>query len=122
LLATDASDVAAGAVLLQEDTHGIEHPVAYFSKKFNPHQRTYSTIEKELLAIILALQHFAVYLDSSQNSINIYTDHNPLVFLHKIKNKNRRLLNWSIFLQEYNLSVKHIKGKDNVIADCLSRY
>ena len=121
-LATDANDVAAGAVLFQEDDQGIEHPVAYFSKKFNPHQRNYSTIEKELLAIILSLQHFEVYLESSQKDITIYTDHNPLVFLSRIKNKNRRLLNWSIFLQEYNLNIKHIKGKDNVIADCLSRY
>ena len=51
-LTVDASDVAAGAVLLQEDDE-----VCYFSKKFNKSQKNYSTIEKECLALVLALQH-----------------------------------------------------------------
>ena len=71
--------------------------------------------------MILALQHFEVYVDAGQKPLVVFTDHNPLVFLHKIKSKNRRLLNWSLILQEYDLDVRHIKGKDNVIADCLSR-
>ena len=54
-LAIDASDYGAGAVLLQEDTKGIEHPISYFSHKFDKHQRNYSTSEKETLALILAL-------------------------------------------------------------------
>lgn len=45
-LAVDASDVAAGGVLLQEDQDGIDHPVCYFSRKFNKHQKNYSTIER----------------------------------------------------------------------------
>ena len=57
-LAVDASDVGIGAVLLQEDNNGIDHPVCYFSKKFNKHQKNYSTIEKECLALILAIQQF----------------------------------------------------------------
>jgi len=48
-LAVDASDVGAGAVLLQEDDLGIEHPICYFSKKFEKYQRNYCTSEKELL-------------------------------------------------------------------------
>lgn len=120
-LAVDASDVAAGAVLLQEDDEGVEHPVCYFSKKFNKSQRNYSTIEKECLALLLALQHFEVYVSSSSLPVVVYSDHNPLVFLHKLKSKNQRLLRWSLMLQEYVLDIRHIKGKDNVIADCLSR-
>ena len=120
-LAVDASDVAAGAVLLQEDDEGVEHPVCYFSKKFNKSQRNYSTIEKECLALMLALQHFEVYISSSSLPIVVYSDHNPLVFIHKMKDKNQRLLRWSIMLQEYVLEIRHIRGKDNVIADCLSR-
>ena len=119
-LAVDASDYGAGAVLMQCDEEGIEFPVCYYSKKFNVHQVNYSTIEKELLAIILALTHFEVYINTN-NPLVIYTDHNPLIFLNKIKNKNRRLLNWSLQLQEYNLNIQHVKGTDNVIADCLSR-
>ena len=121
-IAVDASDSAAGAVLQQKNDHSdIEHPVAYFSKKFNKHQQNYSTIEKELLALILALQHFEVYVDSSLKPLIAYSDHNPLVFLSNMKNKNRRLLNWSLILQEHDLKIVHVKGKDNVIADCLSR-
>lgn len=64
-LEVDASSVGAGAVLLQEDTSGIDHPVCYFSRKFNKHQLNYSTIEKEALALLLALQFFDVYVGSS---------------------------------------------------------
>ena len=64
-LAVDASDTGAGSVLMQEDSNGVDHPVRYFSKKFNKHQKNYSTIEKECLSLILALQHFEVYLTSS---------------------------------------------------------
>lgn len=120
-LAVDASDVAAGAVLLQDDDEGVEHPVCYFSKKFTKSQQNYSTVEKECLALVLALRHFEVYVSSSSSAIVVYSDHNPLVFLHKLKDKNQRLLRWSLMLQEYSLDIRHIKGKDNVIADCLSR-
>ena len=65
-LPVDASDVAAGAVLLQEDQGGIDHPICYFSRKFNKHQRNYSTIEKECLALVFALQHFEVYVFHSK--------------------------------------------------------
>ena len=117
-LAVDASDVAAGAVLLQEDDEGVEHPVCNLSKKS---QKNYSTIAKECLALVLALQHFEVYVTSSSLPVVAYSDHNPLVFIHKMRDKNQRLLRWSLILQEYVLEIRHIKGKDNVIADWLSR-
>ena len=113
--------LGAGSVLLQEDDNGVDHPVCYFSKKFNKHQRNYSTIEKECLSLILALQHFEVYLASSHAPIVVFSDHNPLTFIHKMKNKNQRLLRWSLMLQEHNLDIRHIKGRDNIIPDALSR-
>ena len=120
-LAVDASDFGAGSVLLQEDDNGVDHPVCYYSVKFNKHQRNYSTIEKECLSLILALQHFKVYLASSVARIVIFTDHNPLIFIHKMKNKNQHLLRCSLMLQEHNLDITHIKGKYNTIPDALSR-
>ena len=120
-LAIDASDVVAGSVLLQIDYNGVDHPVFYYSKKFNKHQINYTTVEKECLSLILALQHFEVYLASSVAPIVILTDHNPLTFIHKMKNKNQRLLRLSLMLQEHNLDIRHIKGKDNIIPDALSR-
>ena len=87
----DASDVGAGAVLLQEDQEKIEHPISYFSCKFDKHQRNYSTCEKETLALVLALQHFDFYLSTATFPIQVYMDHNPLVLLAKVKNKNQHL-------------------------------
>ena len=120
-LAVDASDVAVGTVLLQEGKDGVDHPICYFSRKFTKSQRNYSTIEKECLSMILALQHFEVYVSASTLPVIVFSDHNPLVFLHKLKNNNQRLMRWSLLLQGYNLEIRHIKGKDNLIADCLSR-
>lgn len=120
-LAVDASDTGAGAVLLQRDQDGVEHPVCYFSRKFNKHQRCYSTIEKEALALILAIQHFDVYIGSVSHPLIVYTDHNPLVFLSRMKNNNQRLMRWSLFLQTFEVDIRHIRGKDNIIADALSR-
>ena len=116
-LIIDASDIGAGAVVVQEDAQGIDHPVCYYSKKFLKHQKNYSTVEKETLALLLALNQFDVY----SIEIVVYTDHNPLTFINKMKNKNLRLLRWSLALQEYNLNIKHIAGKENVVADTLSR-
>lgn len=93
----------------------------YFSKKLNSAQRNYSVVEKELLALIWAHQHFSVYIQSACDAITIFTDHQPLKFLNKFKHKNQRLTRWSLFLQEYNLNIKHVKGTNNVLADCLSR-
>ncbi|XP_039894583.1 uncharacterized protein LOC120737796, partial [Simochromis diagramma] len=80
-LEVDASEVGAGAVLLQDDGQGVSHPVRFFGKKFDTHQRRYSTIEKETLAMLLALQHFDVYVGSTSQPVEVFTDHNPLVFL-----------------------------------------
>ncbi|XP_071824592.1 uncharacterized protein [Apostichopus japonicus] len=120
-LATDASDIGCGGVLMQVGEDGIDHPISYFSKKFDKHQRNYSTIEKECLALILALEHFDVYVGTTVHPVLVFTDHNPLTFIHRMKNKNQRLVRWSLTLQEYNLDIRHIKGKDNVMADALSR-
>lgn len=114
----DASLVGAGAVLLQEHD-GVDRPVCYFSKKFNRYQLNYSTIEKEALALIWALQHFEVYV--SAGSLVIYTDHNLLTFLNSLKCPNQRLMRWALFLQAYCLDVRHIEGRNNVMADALSR-
>ena len=120
-LEVDASAVGAGAVLLQEDEGGVDHPVSYFSKKFDVHQVNYSTIEKETLALLLALQHFEVYLGSSSLPIVVYTDHNPLVFLMRMYNQNQRLMRWALAMQDYSLEIRHKKGSENVVADALSR-
>jgi hypothetical protein len=121
VLAVDASDVGAGAVLMQGGKDGLEHPVCFFSRKFNCHQRAYSTIEKEALALVLALQHFEVYVGGAAHPVTVYTDHNPLTFLDRMRNHNQRLMRWCLILQAFNVNIKHIRGRENVVADALSR-
>lgn len=120
-LEVDASAVGAGAVLLQTGEDGIDHPIAYFSRKFNRHQTNYSTIEKETLALLLALQHFEVYVGSASLPVVVYTDHNPLVFLSRMFNHNQRLMRWALLVQDFNLDIRHKKGSENILADTLSR-
>ena len=120
-LSVDASDIGVGAVLHQFNDKGIKHPVSYFSRKFNEAQCRYSTVEKETLSLIMALEHFEVYLGSSPTPIKVFTDHSPLVFLNRFKNKSQRLMNWSICLQEWNLEIHHIPRRDNIVPDALSR-
>lgn len=72
-LEVDASGTGAGAVLIQTDDAGIEHPIRFFSKKFRKHHLNYNTTEKEALALLLAIQHFEVYNGSTPQPITVYT-------------------------------------------------
>ena len=92
---------------------------AFCTDRFNKSQRNYSTIERECLALVLAQQHFEVYVSSCSLPI-LYSDHNSIAFIHKMNDKNQRLLSLSVMLQEYALEIRHIKGNNNVIADSLS--
>ena len=120
-LYVDASYVGAGSVLMQTDDLGIDKPVSFFSKKFNLCQLNYLVIEKEALALILALKHFDVYVGGSSTPVVVYTDHNPLTFLNSLQCPNQRLVRWSLFLQSYCLDIRYVKGTDKVVADALSR-
>ena len=118
-LAVNTSDIGVSAVLLQEDLDGVEHPISYFSK-LNCHQKWHSMVEKEALALVMAFERFKVYISSSSVPVIIYTDHNPIVFLDGICNKNRCLMSWSLCVQVSSVVVRHIRGRDNTVADALS--
>ena len=74
---TDASDVAVGAVL-QQYIHGQWHPISFFSRALQPAQTRYSTFDRELLAIYLAIRHFRYFLEG--RNFYVLTDHKPLVY------------------------------------------
>lgn len=113
-LVTDASNVALGAVLMQNNK-----VICYASRSLNGHEKNYSTIEKELLAIVWATKYFRPYLFGRKFTIK--TDHRPLVWLNNLKEPNSKLQRWKIKLNEYDFNIAYIKGKENVIADGLSR-
>ncbi|CAJ0943012.1 unnamed protein product [Ranitomeya imitator] len=116
---TDASNFGLGAVLTQVDTTGHEHTILYLSRKLLPREAAYSTMEKECLAIVWALQRLQPYLYGRQFTME--TDHNPLSWLNTISGTNGRLLRWSLALQQYHFTILHRRGRDHGNVDGLSR-
>ena len=114
----DASDLTIGSVLGQRES-GKPYVVYYASKTLNVAQRNYTTTEKELLAVVYALDKFRAYLVGSD--IVIFTDHSALKYLLTKKYSKARLIRWVLLLQEFNLQIKDKKGLENVVADHLSR-
>ena len=114
----DASDLAIGAVLGQREGRK-PYVVYYASKTLNEAQRNYTTIEKELLAVVYALDKFQAYMVGSD--IIIFTDHSALKYLLTKHNVKARLIRWVLLLQEFNLQIKDKKGVENFVVDHLSR-
>lgn len=118
LVTVDASTFACGAVLSQ--MHGDQdRPIAYISKAFKKGELNKPIIEKELLAIHFAITTFRPYLYGTK--FNVMSDHRPLVYLYGLKDPSSKLTRIRLELEEYNFEVHHIKGKENVVADALSR-
>ena len=118
ILRTDASNCGLGAALMQEH-EGRFFPIAYGSKKLTSAERKYSTNEKECLAIVWGVSKFRLY--PAGKPFVLQTDHQPLTFLKNAKFRNDRIMRWTLALQEYDYTVKNIRGKDNVVPDYLSR-
>jgi hypothetical protein len=118
VLTTDASNIALGAVLSQNDPPN-DLPVAFASRTFNETEQKYSTIEKELLGIVWACKYFRPYLYGRK--FKIYTDHRPLVWLMNLKEPNSKLVRWRLKLEEFDYEIMYKKGKKNTNADALSR-
>lgn len=76
-----------------------------------------------MLGLVLSVKHFEVYVSHAGCEVDVYTDHNPLVFLFSsscFQTANPKVFRWALALQPYNLVVRHVSGKDNILADTLS--
>ena len=117
---TDASLTGLGAVLLQEGyTDGLLQPVMFVSRKLLERETRYSTIERECLAIVWALQKFVKFLWGVH--FVVQTDHCPLSYMRSSSYKNARVLRWVLSLQEFSFDIEPISGTSNILADLMSR-
>ncbi|KAM7309809.1 hypothetical protein ISCGN_006794 [Ixodes scapularis] len=107
ILQVDASNRAIGAILAQT-SEGVEHRVAYASRKLLLRETMYATIEKECLAIVWAMKHFHVYV-YGQN-VTVQSDHNALRWLNNSRQNNNRLQRWSLLLQAYQIKIGYRVG------------
>lgn len=115
----DASNVAMGAVLQQQRDDTTE-PLAYFSKKLSTTEIKYSTFDRELLSIFRAIKHFRHFLEG--RNFTVYTDHKPLTYILNSKTeRSPRQTRHLEYIAQFTNDIKHISGKDNVVADTLSR-
>lgn len=118
IITTDASNRGIGAVLSQE-FNGKDLPIHFASRTLNKSETSYSTTEKECLAIVWATKQFRPYIYGTK--FVIMTDHRPLTWLFQVKDPGSRLVRWRLKLEEFDYTIVYKKGKENVVADELSR-
>lgn len=114
-LTTDASNHAIGAVLSQKG-----RPITFISRTLTKPEQNLATNEKELLAIVWALKTLRNYLYGIA-SFTIFTDHQPLTNAVTEKNSNLKLKRWKAFVEESGAKIEYKPGKENIVADALSR-
>ena len=116
----DASDVAVVAVL-QQSSGSDWKPLGFFSKKLSPAEVKYSAYDRELLAAYLAVKHFKHYIEGRE--FTLYTDQKPLTFAFNQKSEKAtpRQVRHLDFISQFTTDIRHVSGRENVVADALSR-
>ena len=120
VLSTDASGEAVGAAL-QQEVEGVLRPLAFFSKRLEPVQRTYSAFDRELLAVFMAVRHFSHFLEGRE--FHVLTDHKPLT--HAMRKSGEKLSprvsRQLAYISEFTTDIRYVSGDENQVADALSR-
>ena len=118
-LHTDASGVGLGACLNQVQG-GILRPIGYSSRTLNSAERNYSATEREILAVVWALEKWRPYIEGKH--VVVVTDHMALTWIFTTKtNLSPRLYRWVLRVQEFDIEIKYRKGRLHVVPDALSR-
>nr|XP_047141136.1 uncharacterized protein K02A2.6-like [Hydra vulgaris] len=114
----DASRYGVRAVLSQQQYDGSEKPVSFASRTLNMAERNYAQIEKEGLALVIAVKKFHQFLFGQK--FRLYTDHKPLLGLFS-ESKAARVLRWALLLSAYDYQLLYCPGEKYATADGLSR-
>jgi len=117
-----SSDFASGAILSQQ-LPGEEkwHLVAFYSKSLSPVERNYEIHDKEMLAIICALEEWRHFLEGATHPVEIWTDHKNLEYFMMAKKLNCRQARWSLHLARFDFLLHHRPGHTMGKPDALSR-
>ena len=115
----DASSIALGIILAQPGEGGIDHPIVFARKKLSSVERDYTTIEREGLTMVYALQKFRHYLLGSH--FKMFTDHSALKYLVNKLVLGGKICRWLLLFQEYDFEIIVKPGRLNVGPDHLSR-
>ena len=125
LLETDTSSQGLGAVLSQKQSDGWYHPIAYASRIMTETEQRYHSNKQEFLALKWAVtEQFHEYLSpygKNRNEFVVRTDNNPLTYIFSLANLDAAGQRCVAQLASYNFALEYQKGKDNTVADFLSR-
>lgn len=119
-LQTDSSGIGLAGVLYQIDKNGDTKIMGFHSKALKGAEINWTVTEQEFYSVICCLRKFETYLRGS--TVIIKTDHKALTFIKSWKLYNARVTRWVNYLENFQYEVQHIKGRDNIVADVLSRY
>ena len=117
---TDASQLCGAGRVFQKDDDGNELVLACISRTFSAAERSYSTVKKEVLALLYTLKSMDFFLRYA-NEVVLLIDAQAICYLRLCKESSGILLRFSLELAKYNTKIIHVPGKDNEIADILSR-
>jgi RNase H-like domain found in reverse transcriptase/Reverse transcriptase (RNA-dependent DNA polymerase) len=118
----DSSDFAMGAVLSQQSPDDDKwHPVAFLSKSLSVVERNYEIHDKEMLAIIRAMEEWRHFLEGAEHQFEVWTDHKNLQYFMSAKKLDRRQARWSLYLARFDFLLHHRPGKSMGKPDALSR-
>lgn len=117
----DASDYAIGSVISQDDEHGKRRPILFYSRKLLPAERNYTTADKEMLAIVQTFKKYRHMLQGTKFPVIVKSDHRNLRTFMTTKELSARQARWAEELSSCDFKIEHIKGKENRVADALSR-
>ena len=119
-IGTNAFDLIIGAFLSQQDDQGKWHSMAFHSRKLSSTKQNYDVVNKELLTIIVALNHWKTYAKGAIQ-LDIYIDHKNLVDFITIKVLQRRQVRWWKKLRSYKFKIHYVNEKENELTNNLSR-
>jgi hypothetical protein len=117
----DSLDYATGGVLSQQSSDDLKwHPIAFYSKSLNAIEHNYNDHDKEMLAVMRALEEWQHFLEGAKEKVEIWMDHKNLEYFMIVKKLNHRQAQWSLYLSRFNFVMHHRPGTSMGKCDALS--